>query len=143
MSEFNDWNRKVIDEFRANLGKVGGMFEGSTILLLHSKGAKSHQERINPLAYFKDEGRFVVTASKAGAPTNPDWYHNVVANPELTVEVGTETVRVHAAVAEEPERTRLYNKMIETQPPNVSKTFDEYRHKTKRKIPVIVLTPME
>jgi len=141
MSEFNDWNRKVIDEFRANGGRVGGVFEGSSILLLHSKGAKSQQERINPLAYFRDGGRFVVIASKAGAPTNPDWYYNLVANPELTIEVGRETFRVHSAVAEEPERTRLYNKMVETQPASVSKSFDEYRHKTKRKIPVIVLTP--
>jgi len=143
MSEFNDWNRKVIDEFRANGGKVGGMFEGATILLLHSKGAKSQQERINQLAYVRDGGRFVVIASKGGAPTNPDWYHNIVANPELTVEVGTETFRVHATVAEEPERTRLYNKMVEMQPANISKTFDEYRHKTTRKIPVIVLTPIK
>jgi len=143
MSEFNDWNRKVIDEFRANGGKVGGTFEGSSILLLHSKGAKTNLERINPLAYVKDAGRFVVIASKAGAPTNPDWYHNIVANPELTVEVGTESIRVHAAITQEPERTRLYNKMVEAQPGGVSKSFDEYRHKTKRKIPVIVLTPMK
>jgi deazaflavin-dependent oxidoreductase (nitroreductase family) len=143
LSEFNDWNRKVIDEFRTNGGKVGGVFEGSTILLLHSKGAKSQRRRINPLAYVRDGGRFVVIASKGGAPTNPDWYHNIVAYPELTVEVGTETFRVHATIAEEPERTRLYNKMVEMQPANVSKTFDEYRHKVKRKIPVIVLTRMK
>ena len=143
MSEFNDWNRKVIDEFRANGGKVGGMFEGATILLLHSKGTKSQRERINPLAYVRDGGRFVVIASRGGAPTNPDWYHNVVANPELTVEVGTETFRVHATISEEPERTRLYNKMVEVQPASVSKTFDEYRRKVKRKIPVIVLTLMK
>jgi len=143
MSEFNDWNRKVIDEFRANGGKVGGVFEGSTLLLLHSKGAKSQQERINPLAYVRDGGSFVVIASKGGAPTNPDWYYNVVAFPELTVEVGTETFRVHATVADEPERTRLYNRMVEMMPASVSKTFDDYRHKTTRKIPVIVLSPME
>jgi len=143
LSEVNDWNSKVIDEFRANGSKVGGVFEGATILLLHSKGTKSQRERINPLAYVRDDGRFVVIASKGGALTNPDWYHNVVANPELTVEVGTETFRVHATIAEEPERTRLYNKMVEMQPANVSKTFDEYRHKVKRKIPVIVLTLMK
>ena len=143
MSEFNDWNSKVIDEFRANAGKVGGVFQGATILLLHSKGAKSQRERINPLAYVRDGGRFVVIASKGGAPTNPDWYHNVVANPELTVEVGTEAFRVHATISEEPERTRLYNKMVEVQPASVSKTFDEYRRKVKRKIPVIVLTRMK
>jgi len=143
LTEFNDWNRKVIDEFRTNGGKVGGVFEGATILLLHSKGAKTQEQRINPLAYVRDGGRFVVIASRGGAPTNPDWYHNIVANPELTVEVGTETFRVHATIAEEPERTRLYNKMVEVLPASVSKTFDEYRHKVKRKIPVIVLTRMK
>jgi deazaflavin-dependent oxidoreductase (nitroreductase family) len=138
MSEVKDWNRKVIEEFRANKGKVGGMFEGATLLLLHSRGARSWQERINPLAYVPDGGRFVVIASKGGAPTNPDWYYNVVATPDLTVEVGTETFRVHATVAEEPERTRLYNKMVEMMP-----GFDDYRRKTTRKIPVVVLTPMK
>jgi deazaflavin-dependent oxidoreductase (nitroreductase family) len=119
------------------------VFEGATVLLLHSKGAKTQEQRINPLAYVRDGGRFVVIASKGGAPTNPDWYHNIVAYPELTVEVGTETFRVHATIAEEPEQTRLYDKMVEVQPASVSKTFDEYRHKTTRKIPVIVLTPMK
>jgi deazaflavin-dependent oxidoreductase (nitroreductase family) len=138
MSDFNDWNRKIIDEFQANGGKVGGIFEGKTLLLLHSKGAKSQQERINPLAYVRDDGRFVVIASKGGAPTNPDWYYNVVAIPDLTVEVGTETFLVHATEAEEPERTRLYNKMVEMMP-----GFDDYRRKTTRKIPVVVLTPMK
>jgi len=136
MSEVNDWNKKTIDEFRANGGKVGGPFEGRTLLLLHTKGAKSKQERINPVAYIRDGERYVVIASKGGAPTNPDWYYNVVANPELTVEVGTEKHQVHAKVAEEPERTRLYNKMVEMMP-----GFGDYRQKTTRKIPVIVLTP--
>ena len=117
MSAPNDWNRKVIDEFRANGGKVGGVFEGATLLLLHTQGAKSNQERINPLTYVRDGGDFVVVAAKGGAPTNPDWYSNIVAHPELTVEVGRETVRVRAAVAEEPERTRLFNKMLEMMPP--------------------------
>ncbi len=136
MSETNDWNKKTIDEFRANGGKVGGFFDGKTLLLLHTIGAKSRQERINPVAYVRDGERLVVIASKGGAPTNPDWYHNLVATPNLTVEVGTESFQVHAAVAEEPERTRLYNKMIEMMP-----VFDDYRHKTTRKIPVIVLMP--
>jgi len=116
------------------------------LLLLHTKGAKSQQERINPVAYMRDGERFVVVAGlrKDGfAPTNPDWYYNTVANPDLTVEVGTETVPVHAAVAEEPERTRLYNKMIEMMPVSVSRTFDEYRQKSRRRIPVIVLTPIK
>jgi deazaflavin-dependent oxidoreductase (nitroreductase family) len=138
LSEFKEWNRKIIDEFRANGGKVAGMFDGKTLLLLHTKGAKSQQERINPLAYVRDGERFVVIASKGGAPTNPDWYYNVLATPEVTVEVGTETFRVHARVAEERERTRLYNKMAEIMP-----GFEDYRRKTTRKIPVIVLRPMK
>jgi len=135
MSEADERNKKIIDDFRTNGGKVGGPFEGRTLLLLHSKGAKSKQERINPVAYVRDGDRFVVIASKGGAPTNPDWYHNILANPELTVEVGTETFRVHATVAQEPERTRLYNKMVEMMP-----GFADYQQKTTRVIPVIVLT---
>ncbi len=135
MSEANERNRKIIDEFRANGGKVGGPFEGRTLLLLHNKGAKSGKERINPVAYVRDGDRYVVIASKGGAPTNPDWYYNLVANPHVTIEVGTETFHVHATVVEEPERTRLYNKMVEMMP-----GFDDYRKKTTRKIPVIVLT---
>src|SRR6266498_4438994 len=138
MSEVNDRNKKIIDEFRANNGKVGGRFDGKTLLLLHTKGAKTHQERINPVAYVKDDGRFVVIASKGGAPTNPNWYYNLVTNPDVSVEVGTEKYKVHAAVAEEPERTRLYDKMVEMMP-----GFDDYRRNTKRKIPVILLTPVK
>jgi deazaflavin-dependent oxidoreductase (nitroreductase family) len=142
--DWNDWNRKIIDEFRANGGKVDGMLgtqAGSMLLLLHTKGAKSQQERINPVAYVRDGEGFVVIAGlrKSGfAPTNPDWYYNIVANHELTVELGKETFRVHATVTEEPERTRLYNKMVQMMP-----TFDDYRRKTNRKIPVILLTPMK
>src|ERR1051325_2475684 len=103
----NDPNQRIIDEFRENEGKVGGRFEGKTLLLLHTQGAKTHEERINPVAYVKDDGRFVVIASKGGAPTNPNWYYNLVANPFVTVEVGTEQFQARATVAEEPERTRL------------------------------------
>ena len=138
MSAVYDRNKTIIDEFRANGGRVGGRFEGRTLLLLHTKGAKSGQERINPVAYVRDGERFVVIASKGGAPTNPDWYYNLVAHPLVTIDVGTETFRVHAAVAEEPERTRLYNKMAEMMP-----SFDDYRKKTTRKIPVLVLTPVK
>lgn len=138
MNSVNDWNKKIIEEFRANHGKVGGNFEGKTLLLLHTKGAKSGQERVNPVACFQDGDRYVVIASKAGAPTHPDWYYNVVANPLITVEVGAETLTVHAAVADEPERTRLYDKMVEVMP-----GFGEYREKTTRVIPVIVLTPVK
>ncbi len=138
MSEINDRNKHIIEEFRANQGKVGGRFEGRTLLLLHTRGAKSKQERINPVAYVKDDGRLIVIASKGGAPTNPDWYYNVVADPMVSVEVGTEKFQARASVAEEPERTRLYDKMVDMMP-----SFDEYRQKTTRKIPVIVLTPLK
>jgi deazaflavin-dependent oxidoreductase (nitroreductase family) len=138
MSEASDRNKAIIDEFRANEGRIGGRFEGRTLLLLHTKGAKSKQERINPVAYVRDGERFVVIASKGGAPTNPDWYYNIVADPALTFEVGTEKFQVRATVAEEPERTRLYTKMIEMMP-----GFGDYQQKTTRKIPVIVLTPVK
>ncbi len=138
MSEWNDRNKKIIDEFRANSGRVGGPFEGKTLLLLHTKGAKSHQERINPVAYVRDSDRLVVIASRGGAPTNPNWYYNLVANPLVTVEVGKDKFQARAKVAEEPERTRLYNKMVDMMP-----GFDEYRRKTTRKIPVMVLTPVK
>ena len=136
MSEANDRNQKIIDEFRENQGRVGGRFEGKTLLLLHTKGAKSQKERINPVAYVKDNGHMVVIASKGGSPMNPDWYYNVVANPQVTVEVGTEKFPARAKIAEEPERTQLYDKMVEVNP-----AFAEYRTKTSRKIPVIVLIP--
>ena len=135
MSEANERNKKIIDEFRANGGKVGGPFAGKSLLLLHTKGAKSGQERINPVACVKDDDRLVVIASKGGSPTHPDWYYNILASPDLSVEVGTEKFQVHAMIAEEPERTRLYNKMVDMMP-----GFDDYRKKTTRKIPVIVLT---
>jgi deazaflavin-dependent oxidoreductase (nitroreductase family) len=138
MSEVSERNKSIVDEFRANEGRVGGYFEGKTLLLLHTKGARSRQERINPVAYVRDGDRFVVIASKGGAPTNPDWYYNLVANPAVTIEVGTETFHVGAAVTVEPERTRLYNKMVEMMP-----GFDDYRKKTTRKIPVFVLTPVK
>lgn len=134
MSDLNERNRRIIDEFRANEGKVGGPFEGKSLLLLHTVGAKSQQERINPVACIKDGDRFAVIASKGGAPTNPDWYYNIVANPQVTVEVGTEKFQAQAMVAEEPERSRLYEKMVEVMP-----GFDGYRRGTTRIIPVIVL----
>ena len=138
MIEAHERNKRIIDEFRANDGKVGGRFEGKTLLLLHTKGARSGQERINPLAYVRDGDRFVIIASKGGSPTNPSWYYNILANPLVSVEVGTEKFQAHATVAEEPERTRLYNKMVEMMP-----GFDDYRRKTGRVIPVIMLTPVK
>ena len=138
MSDVNNWNKKVIEEFRANEGRVGGNFEGKTLLLLHTVGAKSREERINPVACIKDGDRLAVIASKGGAPTHPDWYYNIVANPQVTVEVGAENFQALASVAEEPERTRLYNQMVEVMP-----GFDDYRRNTTRVIPVIVLTPVK
>ncbi len=138
MSDANNWNKAIIDEFRANAGKVGGMFAGKTLLLLHTVGAKSGQERINPVACVTDGDRFVIIASKGGAPTNPNWYHNILAHPKVTVEVGTDQFQVTAAVASEPERTRLYQKMVEVMP-----GFADYERKTKRVIPVIILTPLK
>ena len=136
MSTSNDWNSGTIAEFRANGGKVGGYFAGKDLLLLHTTGAKSGQRRVNPVAYVRDGDRLVVIASKGGAPTNPDWYYNVVANPQVTVEVGTEQFEAHATVAAEPERTRLYAEMVKVNP-----GFADYERKTTRQIPVIILTP--
>ncbi len=138
MSNGNNWNDAIIEEFRANSGKVGGYFTGKTLLLLHTIGAKSGQERINPVAYVTDGDRLVIVASKGGAPTNPDWYHNILACPLVTVEVGTEQFQARAAIASEPERSRLYSQMAAMIP-----AFAEYQLKTKRVIPVITLTPVK
>lgn len=138
MAEVNDWNKKIIEEFRANGGKVGGNFAGKTLLLLHTIGAKSGQERINPVAYTADGDRLAIIASKGGAPTHPDWYHNLVAHPQVTVEVGTEQFQADAAISVEPEHTRLYDQMAAMMP-----GFAEYKLKTTRHIPVIVLSRMK
>lgn len=135
MSNQTNWNEAIINEFRANSGKVGGPFAGKTLLLLHTLGAKSKQERINPVAYVTDGDQIVIIASKGGAPTNPDWYNNILAQPLVTVERGTEKFQARAEIASEPERTRLYNLMVEMMP-----GFAEYQRKTTRVIPVITLT---
>src|SRR5438477_12265233 len=104
MSERDEWNRKIVEEFRSNAGVVGGPFQGVPILLLHHTGAKTGTERINPLAYRRDGDNYVIFASKGGAPTNPDWFYNLLANPETTIEVVTDApakVRVRVAAAEE------------------------------------------
>jgi deazaflavin-dependent oxidoreductase (nitroreductase family) len=130
-----NFNAQIIKEFRANEGRVGGMFEGSTLLLLHHTGAKSGKSRINPLVYLNDRGRYVVFASKAGAPSNPDWYHNLKSHPNVTIEVGTDTIEVVASEATGEERDRLYRTQAERAP-----QFAEYAKQTDRVIPVIVLT---
>lgn len=131
-----DFNARIIEEFRANEGRVGGPFEGATLLLLHHVGAKSGTKRVNPLVYDRDGDRYVVFASKAGAPTNPDWYHNLKANPNVTIEVGTDTIEVVANEASGEERDRLFRAQVERSP-----QFGEYERKTDRVIPVMVLTP--
>ena len=133
-----DFNMQIIEEFRANDGRVGGIFEGSPLLLLHHTGARTGRIRVNPLAYQSDNGRYVVFASKAGAPTNPDWYHNLKAHPDVTIEVGTDTIDALASEATGEERDRLYRAQAERVP-----RFAEYAKQTARVIPVVVLTPTE
>jgi len=136
MSDFNDMNAAIIDEFRANGGKVGGYFEGARVLLLHSTGAKSGEERIAPVVYRPVGDSYAIFASKGGAPTNPAWYHNLVANPEASIEVGTETVPVVARVVTGDERTAIWEPQKEQFP-----SFAAYEEKTTREIPVVVLDP--
>ena len=131
-----DRNAAIIEEFRANGGKVGGYFEGTTLLLLHTKGAKTGLPRTNPLAYLPDGDRFVVFGTKSGAPTDPDWFRNLVADPDVTIEVGTRTIPVRAVVVTGCERDELYARQAERRP-----VFAEYERKTARKIPVIALEP--
>lgn len=139
MSDMNDWNAKIIEEFRANEGRVGGPFEGADMILVHHIGAKSGTERVTPLVHFpQGEGRTVIVASKAGAPTNPDWYHNVKANPRFPVEVGVETFTVEASELVGDERDELWEKIKA-----VSPGFAEYERKTDRTIPLIALTRLD
>ena len=131
----SDWNAKVIEDFRANGGKVGGNFEGFPLLLLHHTGAKSGAERVNPLAYQRVGDAVAVFASKGGAPTNPDWYHNLVANPNASIEIGTDRYDVIARVADDEERDRIWQAQKAAYP-----QFAEYEGTTQgRKIPVVVL----
>ncbi len=136
MPEMNDWNAKIIEEFRANGGKVGGPFEGGSILLLHTTGAKTGHERVNPMMYRPIDGGYAVFASKAGAPTNPDWYHNLVANPDVQAEIGTQTLALRARVADDAEREPIWT-AVKTENPG----FAEYERQTTRQIPVVILEP--
>jgi deazaflavin-dependent oxidoreductase (nitroreductase family) len=136
MSRPNDPNEGIIEEFRSNGGKLGGPFEGAPMLLLHTRGAKTGQERVNPMMYQADGDNVAVFGSKGGAPTHPDWYYNLVANPRVTIELGTETRAVTARVAEGAERERIWSKQKSDYP-----GFAEYELKTSRQIPVIVLEP--
>jgi deazaflavin-dependent oxidoreductase (nitroreductase family) len=137
MSEVNDWNTKIVDEFRANHGRVGGPFEGvDSMVLLTTKGARSGETRVNPLVALLDGGRLYVVASKGGAPRNPDWYYNLVAHPEVGVEYGDEKYDAVAVVVDErPERDRLYAAQVARMP-----GFAEYEQKAgDRVIPIVEL----
>ncbi len=135
MSEADDWNQKIIDEFRANGGKVGGMFEGAPLLLLHTTGARSGLERVHPLMYQQVGDELAVFASKAGAPSNPDWYYNLRAHPDAQIEIGAETVPVRARVAEDEERERIWERQKREFP-----NFAEYEKTAGgRTIPVVLL----
>ncbi len=130
----SDFNQAVIQEFRANAGRLGGNFEGAPMLLLHTTGAKSGRERVNPMMYLRDGERVLVFASKAGADTHPDWFHNVRANPRVTVEIGTERYDADAEIITGDEHDRLYAIQAERYP-----GFADYARKTDRVIPVVAL----
>lgn len=133
----SDFNAGIIEEFRANHGKVGGTFEGAPLLLLHSTGAKSGKERISPVMYRKEPGGYAIFASKAGAPDNPDWYHNLVANPDAEIEVGDVTEGVRARVLSGAERDDVWEAQKQDFP-----GFADYEAKTTRTIPVVLLEPV-
>jgi deazaflavin-dependent oxidoreductase (nitroreductase family) len=130
-----EFNQSIIDEFRSNEGVVGGPFEGASLLLLRTIGAKSCLARTNPLAYLREDDQLIVIASYAGAPSNPPWYYNLLANPEVRVEVGIEKFTALASVVDEPDRSALYAKMASVMP-----DFSKYQAKTSRIIPVVALT---
>jgi deazaflavin-dependent oxidoreductase (nitroreductase family) len=129
-------NSKIIEEFRANDGHVGGSFEGAPLLLLHTVGARTGQERVNPVMYRRVGDDYAVFATKAGAPTNPAWYHNVLAHPEVRAEIGARTLRFTAQVAEGEERERIWAAQKAEFP-----GFADYERKTTRQIPVVILKP--
>lgn len=133
----SNWNQQIIDEFRENDGKVGGHFEGRSLLLLHHKGAKTGNDRVNPLAYQEIDDGYAVFASKAGADDNPDWLHNLMAHPETFVEVGTRKIQVKARLAEGAEHDEIWERQKRAWP-----QFAEYEKNTARdRIPVVILEP--
>ncbi len=135
MADQNDYNRQLIEDFRANRGKNGGPFAGRPLLLLTTTGAKSGQRRTTPMMFIPDGDRLLVIASNVGAPAHPDWYRNLVAHPEVTVEVGTETFDATAVVTQGAERDRLWTRIVELYP-----FFTGHQAKTTRQIPVIALS---
>ncbi|MFD1521419.1 nitroreductase family deazaflavin-dependent oxidoreductase [Pseudonocardia yunnanensis] len=135
VTDWDEFNTRIINEFRANEGRVAES-DGHPTILIHHIGAKSGTERVTPLASFpEDGGTMLIIASKAGSPTNPDWYHNVKANPTFTVETGTETFLVHAEEVVGPERDEIFARVAADRP-----NFDEYQQKTTRTIPILRLT---
>jgi len=134
VTELNDWNTKIIDEFRSNEGRVGGQFEGAPLLLLTTTGAGSGDKRVHPVMYMLDDGTVYIFASKAGAPNNPDWFHNLVAHPKVTVEMGPENFDATARVLTGPDRDRIYAEQARRYP-----GFAGYQEKTSRLIPVVAL----
>jgi len=136
--QMEELNPPIIEEFRSHGGKVGGQFTGHNMLLLHTIGAKSHQPHVNPLGYMKDGDAFIIIASKGGAPTNPDWYHNLLAHPEVELEVGTERFKAHATIPEREERDRLFVTFVKQAP-----GFGEYQKNTSRLLPVVLLKRVE
>lgn len=132
----SDFNTQIIEDFRANQGNVGGIFEGKPVLLLHHKGAKTGTERVSPLMYQKVDGGYAIFASKGGAPDNPDWFHNIKANPETEIEVGADRVTVKARIVDGDERETIWERQKSEFP-----QFAEYEANTDRTIPVIVLEP--
>lgn len=132
----NDWNKQVIEEFHKNHGKVGGQFEGAPILIIHSVGARTGKSRANPVMYLKEGDRYLVFPSKGGAPSNPDWYYNLKAHPDVQIEVGDDKIDVHTDEIKGPERDRLYAKQSSLYP-----NFAQYQANTKRIIPVMAFTP--
>jgi deazaflavin-dependent oxidoreductase (nitroreductase family) len=130
------YNAKVIDEFRANQGRVGGVWEGTPLLLLHHAGARSGVSRVNPVAYLPDNQRYLIWAANGGAPKNPAWYHNLKAHPNTTIEVGSETIHVFAEEASGAERERLFAAAAQRYP-----QLHDLAQKTPRVIPMVVLAP--
>lgn len=135
MSGVQDWNTKIIEEFRTNAGRVGGPFEGAPVLLLHTTGAKSGRQRVSPMMYLDLDAHRYVFASKAGADSHPDWYHNLVTHPDVTVEVGTETYRATATTVTGAERDHIFAEQAARYP-----GFAGYAEKTSRVIPVVEIT---
>jgi deazaflavin-dependent oxidoreductase (nitroreductase family) len=135
ISETSDFNERNIKEFRANHGRVGGGFEGAPLVLLHTTGARTGEPRVNPTMYLPDGERYLVFASKAGADTNPDWYHNLKAHPEIQIEIGDQTLAVHAEEVFGPERDTLFERQATLFP-----GFAGYQRKTDRRIPVMALS---